>query len=98
MRKSNRGQAAVSDSKHSRRSDRRGKLRRAVEAVEALENRTFFAFDTTLSLAATAGVTVSNVAGTTTFTSTAPGANVSWFDVATAMNGGNNVVVDSGAT
>jgi hypothetical protein len=67
-------------------------------AVERLEDRTVPAFNTTLSTAATAGVTRTANATTATYEATATGANVDWDDIATDMAAGLNVVVDSGAT
>jgi hypothetical protein len=66
--------------------------------IEPLEARIAPAFTLTLSFDASAGVTTSTAGGTTTFTATATGANLSWLDIATAMASGSNVVVNSGAT
>jgi hypothetical protein len=63
-----------------------------------LEDRTVPAFNMTLSFNATAGVNVATMAGTTTFTANAAGANVSWGDIQGQLAAGKNVVVDSGST
>src|SRR5207249_630546 len=69
--------------------------------VEHLEDRVVPAFNMTLSLAATVGVTTtpnSPVAGTTTFSASASGANLSWVDIANTLAvAGDNVIVNSGS-
>src|SRR5439155_1767400 len=65
--------------------------------VERLEDRIVPAFDLTLSLNPTVGVTATVVPGTTTFTATASGANLSWADIANTLAvTGDNVIVNSG--
>ena len=66
-------------------------------SMTALEDRITPAFNMTLSLNATVGVTTATVAGTTTFTATATGANLQWQDLFNAFVAGNNVVVNSGS-
>ena len=71
--------------------------RAACVTMERLEGRVLFAYDATLSLGPTIGFTSSTSNGTTTFTASGPGANLSWADVAGQMAGGDNVVVSSGS-
>jgi len=74
-------------------------LRRAARcAIEQLEERILFAWNMTLSNNALAGVSVTTVSGTTTFTATATGANVPWVNIRNALSAGNNVVVSAGTT
>ncbi|HQR05717.1 MAG TPA: autotransporter-associated beta strand repeat-containing protein [Gemmatales bacterium] len=63
-----------------------------------LEERITPAFNTSLSLAATANMSIVTAAGTTTFTATATGANVNMDDINTELAAGRNVVVDTGST
>ncbi|MFL5329457.1 MAG: hypothetical protein ACJ8C4_11135 [Gemmataceae bacterium] len=63
-----------------------------------LEERLTPAFNMTVQLSATVGMSTVTLAGTTTFKATASGANLDWQDVANALGAGNNVVVDSGST
>src|SRR5262245_11857756 len=66
---------------------------------EPLESRQLMAFNLSLSTAVTAGVTIDNsVPSTRVYRATANGANVNFGDISTAMNGGLNVIVDSGST
>src|SRR6185437_14421428 len=67
-------------------------------SLEPVEDRLVPAFDRTLSNAATVGVTSTTVAGTTTLTATATGANLQWADVANALNNNVNVVISNGNT
>ncbi|HEY1379409.1 MAG TPA: VCBS repeat-containing protein [Gemmataceae bacterium] len=67
-------------------------------SMTALEDRVVPAFNMTLSVNATVGVTAATVATTTTFTATATGANLNWHDVENALLVGNSVVIDSGST
>jgi hypothetical protein len=65
--------------------------------IEPLEARIAPAYTLALSFDATSGVTVSTAAGTTTFTATSSGANLSWLDIAIAMGSGVNVIVSTGS-
>lgn len=71
---------------------------RALPQLARLEDRTVPAFNLSLSLGATVGVNVVTVAGTTTFTANAAGANVDWGDIQGQLVAGKNVVVNSGTT
>src|SRR5689334_358383 len=72
-------------------------LQRAARCVlERLEGRTLFAWNMTMSLAETVGVSSSTVSGTTTLTANASGANLCWASVQNEFQAGNNVVVNSG--
>jgi hypothetical protein len=71
----------------------------ASQPLLRLEDRVTPAFNMTLSLAATnAAVSKATVAGTTTFTAIATGANLNFSDIGTELSAGHNVVVDSGST
>src|SRR5262245_37974673 len=65
--------------------------------VERLECRELLAFDLTISLAKSLNVSKDTARGTTTFTASASGANVSVDDIDSALADGNDVVVTSGA-
>src|SRR5688572_33420043 len=67
-------------------------------SIEPLEARIAPAFTLTLSFDASIGINSNVAGGTTTFTATASGANLSWLDIAIAMAGGSNVVVNTGST
>src|SRR5437588_12913749 len=67
-------------------------------SLEALEERVVPAFDLTLSLNPTVGVTRTVTAGTASYDATASGANLSWLDIGTDMAAGLNIVVTSGAS
>lgn len=67
-------------------------------SMTALEDRITPAFNTLISLNPTIGVNVATVAGTTTFTANASGANVSILDVSNELSLGRNVIVTSGST
>src|SRR3954468_10485872 len=66
--------------------------------VECLEDRILFAWNMTLSPNADFAVSSSTASGTTTFTATATGANLSWNSVQSALQAGNSVLVNSGST
>lgn len=63
-----------------------------------LEERITPAFNVSLSLDSTVGMTMMTAAGTTTFTANATGANLSFADIGTELLAGKNVVVDTGST
>ncbi len=65
--------------------------------LELLEERLAPAFNLTLSLDATLGVTRTLVGNTATYEATASGANLDWNDVISDLQSGNNVVVNSGS-
>jgi fibronectin-binding autotransporter adhesin len=66
-------------------------------SMTALEDRVTPAFNLTLSSIATVGVSSSTVAGVTTFTATATGANLNVSDIAGQLIAGNSVIVTSGS-
>lgn len=76
----------------------RARKHRQLTSIEPLEARIAPAYTLALSFDATVGVSSSSVAGTTTFTATASGANLSWLDIAIAMAGGANIVVTTGSS
>src|SRR6476661_4489012 len=80
-------------------SGRLDSIRRASSyCAERLEGRILFAWNMTLSLNPTVGVTSSTTSGITTFTATATAANLSWSSIQSALQAGNSVVVSSGST
>ncbi|HWB13509.1 MAG TPA: DUF4214 domain-containing protein [Pirellulales bacterium] len=72
--------------------------RRNLLSIQGLEERVVLAWDMTLSVAATVNVSSNTAGGTTTFTATDTGANLSWQDVDNALSAGDNVVINSGST
>jgi hypothetical protein len=72
-------------------------IRRATgRVVEALEDRTLFAWNLAIGLAPTKNVTASIAGSTMTYAAVGTGANLNWADVTGSLAAGNSVVINSG--
>jgi uncharacterized repeat protein (TIGR01451 family) len=66
--------------------------------IEALEDRTLFAWNLAIGLTPTNGVSTSTSGNTVTYAAVATGATLDWSDVTGSLAAGHSVVISSGTT
>lgn len=72
--------------------------RAAGRVIEALEDRTLFAWNLAIGLTPTQNVAATAAGGTVTYTAVGSGASLDWSDVTVALAAGNSVVISSGTS
>jgi hypothetical protein len=74
-------------------------MRRATgRVIEALEDRTLFAWNLAIGLTPTQGVATSTAGNTVTYAAVGAGATLNWSDVTGSLAAGHSVVISSGTT